>query len=125
MNVYVESNFVLELALFQEQYEDCENILSICEAGKATLVLPAFCIVEPYETLVRRAKHRSNLSRDLAAELGQLIRSEPYREEVDTLQDVTNILIRSSEEDKQSLNQTLDRILNLELRLFHWSGIYW
>ena len=113
MNVYVESNFVLELALLQEQYEACENILSVCETDKAKLVLPAFCIAEPYETLGRRAKHRSNLSRDLVAELGQLLRSEPYREEVDTLQDVTNILIRSSEEDKQRLNHALDRVLSL------------
>lgn len=73
MNVYVESNFILELALQQEQAAACEKILSICEAGKAKLVLPAFCIAEPYETLVRRAKHRGNLSRDLATELGQLM----------------------------------------------------
>ena len=51
MNIYVESNFVLELALYQEQYQDCERVLSICEAGKAKLILPAFCIAEPYETL--------------------------------------------------------------------------
>ena len=113
MNIYVESNFVLELALRQEQYEACENILSICEAGRAKLVLPAFCIAEPYETWVRRAKHRSNLARDLAVELGQLLRSEPYREEVDALQNLTNILIRSGEEEKQRVNQTLDRVLNI------------
>jgi hypothetical protein len=83
MNIYVESNFVLELALLQEQFEACENILAICEAGETALVLPAFCIAEPYETLVRRAKHRGNLSRDLTTELGQLSRSEPYREEFD------------------------------------------
>lgn len=113
MNIYVESNFVLELAQLQEQYEACENILSICEAGRAELVLPAFCIAEPYETLVRRAKHRSNLSRDLATELGQLLRSEPYREEVNALQNLTNILVRSGQEEKQRLNQTLDRVLSI------------
>lgn len=113
MNVYVESNFILELALRQEQAAACEKILSICEAGKAKLVLPAFCIAEPYETLVRRAKQRGNLSRDLATELGQLLRSEPYREEVGALQDVTNILLRSGEEETQRLNQTLDRVLNI------------
>ena len=113
MNIYVESNFVLELALLQEQYKACQNILIICEAGKTKLVLPAFCIAEPYETLIRRAKHRSNLSRDLTTELGQLLRSEPYQEEVDTLRDVTTILVRSGEEEKQRLNQTLDRVLSI------------
>ena len=113
MNIYVESNFVLELALLQEQYKACESILAICEAGETKLVLPAFCIAEPYETLIRRAKQRGNLSRELTAELGQLLRSESYREEVDTLQNVTNILVRSGEEEKQRLNETLDRILSI------------
>lgn len=113
MNVYIESNFILELALLQAQSESCENIVSICEAGKVKLVLPAFCIAEPYETLVRRAKHRSNLARDLAVELGQLRRSDPYRTEVDTLPNVTNILVRSGEEEKQRLNETLDRVLGI------------
>ena len=31
MKVYIESNFVLELALLQEQNESCENILSLGE----------------------------------------------------------------------------------------------
>jgi hypothetical protein len=44
MNVYVESNFVLELALLQEEHETCENILALCERAEAKLVLPAFCL---------------------------------------------------------------------------------
>lgn len=31
MNVYVESNFVLELALRQEEFTSCERVLSLCE----------------------------------------------------------------------------------------------
>lgn len=51
MSIYVESNFVLELALMQEQYESCEAILQVCKAGQAQLVLPAFSSAEPYYTL--------------------------------------------------------------------------
>ena len=54
MNVYVESNFVLELALLQEQSASCEEILGLCEAGRVQLVVPAYSLAEPYETLVRR-----------------------------------------------------------------------
>jgi predicted nucleic acid-binding protein len=46
MNVYVESNFVLELTLSQEQHESCEKILELCLTGPHSLVLPAFCIPE-------------------------------------------------------------------------------
>jgi hypothetical protein len=51
MNIYVETNFVLELAFVQEQHESCEQIIGLCEAGNATAVLPAFCISESYETI--------------------------------------------------------------------------
>ena len=40
MNVYVESNFVLELALLQEQWTSCEAILTLCEAKSVQLVVP-------------------------------------------------------------------------------------
>lgn len=53
MNVYVESNFVLGLALAQEQFESCEEILSLCEAGRIRLDVPAFSLAEPNETLAR------------------------------------------------------------------------
>ena len=58
MKVYIESNFVLELALLQEQNESCENILSLGKSGNIHLIIPAFCVAEPIETLVRRAINR-------------------------------------------------------------------
>lgn len=65
MIIYVETNFVLELALLQEQSASCQNILSVCETGQAQLVIPAFCLAEPFETLGRREKDRSELIRKL------------------------------------------------------------
>ena len=52
MNVYVESNFVLELALLQEQFASCEKMLGLCRSGDIPLVIPAYSLAEPYETLV-------------------------------------------------------------------------
>ena len=59
MNVYVESNFVLELALLQEQHASCEALLRLCEEGGIQLVIPAYSLAEPYETLTRR--HRMGI----------------------------------------------------------------
>ena len=58
MNVYVESNFVLELALLQEQSASGEAILRLGEEHRVHLVVPAYALVEPYETLARRHKQR-------------------------------------------------------------------
>jgi len=65
VNVYVESNFVLELALRQEQSASCEKLLDLCEGGRVTLVVPAYSLAEPYETLIRRRSQRRQIKHDL------------------------------------------------------------
>ena len=111
MDVYVESNFVLELTLLQEQHESCEKIIQLCEIGKIKLILPAYTLVEPYETIVRYAKQRIKISNDLAAEVKQLSRSKPYQEETEALQNLNGFLVRSLEEEKTRLRNTIDRLL--------------
>jgi len=113
MNIYAESNFVLELALMQEEHESCENILLLCEDGKAKLVLPAFSIAEPYETLVRRGKSRNLLADNVANELRQLGRSKPYKAETDTYQTVISLFIQSGKEEKERFFQIRDRLLKV------------
>jgi len=110
MNVYVETNFVLELAFVQDEHESCKRILALCEARHATLVLPTFCLAESYETLIRRAKKRRQIGDDLEGELRQLGRSEPYRDEIDALQSVVGLLIRSAEEEDRRLIAVLEQI---------------
>ena len=53
MRVYVESNFVLELVLEQEQHQACEEILTLAASRTIELALPAFALIEPYESMVR------------------------------------------------------------------------
>ncbi len=113
MNVYVETNFILELALVQEQQESCERLLLLCESEKARVVIPAFCLAEPYETLVRRAKKRYQMHIDLQSELRQLGRSGPYREEIDAFGSITGLLVRSNEEENQRLTDVLRRMSTL------------
>jgi hypothetical protein len=53
VNVYVETNFVLELAFQQEQFVSCEQILQLGEAGGIKLVIPAYSLAEPHEKIIR------------------------------------------------------------------------
>jgi len=69
LNVYAETNFVLELTLVQEQHAGCEEILALGEAGRVRLVIPSYSLVEPYETLRRRHKERTQLRINLEREL--------------------------------------------------------
>jgi hypothetical protein len=111
MTVYVESNFVLEIALLQEQARSCTELLELAKTKQISVVLPAFCIAEPYQTLIRRQRERKSLSDSINTELGQLGRSEPYREPAATLRDVGQLLIRSIEEERARFQATLEKVL--------------
>lgn len=113
MDVYVESNFVLELALLQEQHQSCQELLDLAEINKIRLILPAFSLAEPYETLIRNNKKRQKLSEDLKKELSQLRRSRPYQEQIRTFEDTTAFLVSSQQEQKQKLDAVIEKILKV------------
>ncbi len=112
ISVYIETNFILELAFSQEQAESCLQLLEITEQGKSRLIIPAFCIGECFETLVRRSKQRKQLAETVSTELKQLSRSLSYRSEVTALDSITRLLISSLEDDKKRLDETLSRLLS-------------
>ncbi|MDD1414666.1 PIN domain-containing protein [Dolichospermum sp. ST_con] len=113
MNVYVETNFVLELALLQEQQEICQQLLNLAEADRINLILPAFSFTEPYETLIRREKKRRNLSQNLHQELSQLGRSLPYQQQVRTYQEITEFLVNSGKEEKERFQIIVEKLLGI------------
>ena len=111
MIVYVEANFVLELALLQEEHRSCDSIVSLAESLTIELAIPTFSLLEPLEVWWRRIRERAELHRRLIQELGQLARTEPYTKLIEDLGDLASILVRSGSEDKHRLDVTVDRIL--------------
>lgn len=113
MNVYVETNFVLELVLQQEQYTSCEEILHLIEVGQAHLVIPAYCLAEPHEKLRRQSSNRKELQQVLDAELRQLARTASYTARIGSIQDISSLLIQSNEEERQRFNLYRERLLRV------------
>ena len=111
MQVYVESNFVLELALLQEQWRSCDNIVKLCEANRVHLVLPGYCLAEPYEALVRQRKRRTKVQEDVETELKQIARTEFYGDQVKEFRELTSFLIRSTEDEDGRLSVAFSRFL--------------
>ena len=111
MIVYVESNFVLELAFLQEEHESCSAILGLSESGKIRLVLPAFSIGEPYEAWVRRSRQRRKVYEQLISTIREISRSEPYQRSSDEFRDLANLLLISGEKEKHRLDDSLEKIL--------------
>lgn len=113
MIIYIESNFVLELVFQQEQCENCRKILEFCKKDMARLIIPSFCVSEPFDTIVRRSKSREELSKKLNEELLQISRSKPYQEKVNALQEVTSLLVQPNEEERDNLYQEMEEILSI------------
>ncbi len=113
MNIYVETNFILELTFEQEQCSSCEQILQICETGKAKLIVPAYSLAEPHEKLTRQARSRRELQQSLDAELRQLLRTAAYSSRIKSIQDIASLMIQSNEEERYRFTQYRDRLLEI------------
>lgn len=110
MNVYAETNFVLELVFEQEQCQWCEDLLTLSETKKIRLLLPAYCLVEPYEKLVRQGNARSDLHRTLNSEIRQLSRTASYKPQIQQIRNVANLLLQSVSDEQQRFDQYLTRL---------------
>lgn len=128
MNVYVESNFVLEQALEQEQCESCKELIWIASAGSIRLVIPVFSLAEPHIALMRRGNERSRLSAELQKHLSELGRSKTYREVSGNFSELAALLITSAERERGGLQRATEgmlkaaEIIPLDSDVFHQAG---
>jgi len=113
MNVYVESNFVLEQALEQEQCESCEQLSGMASAGSIQLVIPAFSLAEPHGTLLRTKNARSRLRDELLPHLRELARSRAHRELSANLHGLADLLAGSAERERRGLQRTIEGMLKV------------
>lgn len=109
MIVYVETNFVLELALSQEEHEACRELLDIAKkVPSAELALPAVSVGEAYDTFERKRRHRAELHDSLRGETGQLTRSAGYGERSGQLREITSMLVAANRQQRQRMEERDD-----------------
>lgn len=111
MNVYAESNFVLETALEQDECESCNEIIRLASAGRLRLVIPAFSLAEPHQAIAGKAKARSRMRDDLRTHLNELARSRPHREIPATFDALAAALIASAEFEREGLRRSVSQLL--------------
>lgn len=81
MIVVVETNFIIELVLQQEQSQACEGIVALCSSNDdIRMVIPAFAVAEAGMFLERRTGERRKLVQsDLPNHAREMGRSKPLR----------------------------------------------
>src|SRR5262245_6794909 len=95
MIVAVETNFVLQLALEQEEGAEARSMLNLAARGQIRLVIPACALFEPYETLERRHRKRDRLLGEFRREISELARCNAFSEVCDTSRSVVGSMAGS------------------------------
>lgn len=115
MRVYVETNFILEMVLEQEDHSACESILRKTEETLITLALPAFSLAEASSTLKRRHDCRRLTSDDKTGrELLQLRRSATFDRETKEVEDsVQKLFAKSVQHEGETLKEINARLLRI------------
>lgn len=113
MIVYVESNFILEIALEQEQAQAAHAILTLAESSKLKLAFPSFVLSEPFESVMRERRERNALHDSLVKTLNRLQRSEPHKQILVNLKPVIRILKDAYVREIDLLHSTFDRLLSV------------
>ena len=111
MIVYVESNFILEVALGQEESPSAESILLLAENRNIELVFPGFALSEPFATVTQRDRDRRRLRSSFTEMLRQLQRSEPHKQVVSDLEPVPIILTAIVRTEFDLLQSMVNRLL--------------
>lgn len=112
MRVYAESNFVLELALAQEQHAACAEFVGLAERKELELALPAFCLFEPFTTLRRRQRERRELHDRLQKELRQIARTQNLAQ-IASESALPALLVTSTHEAEARFDAVMESLLRI------------
>ncbi|MDQ2829742.1 MAG: hypothetical protein M3Y74_11920 [Chloroflexota bacterium] len=113
MLVYVESNFVLELALAQEEVRSVEEILRLAENGDITLAVPGFALSEPYSTVSRHGDARVQLLDHLRRQAEQLGRSPLHGSLAASMNAVASDIAQIERQEVNGLESAIHRVLRV------------
>ncbi len=113
MIVYVETNFVLEIVLAQEQHIAAETILAMAEMQKLELAFPSFIISEVYSTIVRRQKERKGLLNSFQETLKQIKRSEHLKDTALSMEPLVSRLLDAETPENDLLYNTIQKMLSV------------
>jgi predicted nucleic acid-binding protein len=111
--VYVESNFVLEIALEQEQSSAARAIVSLAESRQIELAYPSFVLSEPFESVMETRRERNILRLSLVKTLNDLKRSEPHKHIMLNLDPTINALDNAHVRQIKLLHATFGQLLDV------------
>lgn len=111
MIVYVETNFLLEIILGQEELKFAQEIVRLAQQAKVRLRFPPFSLMEPMWTIRGRGRERYSMNDQLKKELSQLKRSVYHTQVVQLIQDLSPKIMRIEYAELERLEATFLSLL--------------
>ena len=111
MIVYVETNFILELAYLRSTSDNCERLIDFARERKIWLVIPAFALLEARIAWQGVVKRRTRLHSEVRAELGELARSRPLANIGEQSQAFVASLVDTAQDDRSRLESAVNSLI--------------
>ncbi len=111
MRVYAESNFVLEIALDQEEVDQCHGLLDGASAGRVPVVIPAISVFEPYYKIAGNGKRRRDLAQQVETQAREFGRTKGFEDSSVKLRDLIRIFAESENAEQAKLSSALETVL--------------
>jgi hypothetical protein len=125
MIVYVESNFILELVLEQEEAQAVNEIVTMAESSQLELVFPIFALIESFNRIISNGEERKKLYNDqLNKQFGQLQRSELHKSFAPTFQSISNELLNIKNIEMRAIEAAMPRLIKVARSLDITSSIF-
>jgi predicted nucleic acid-binding protein len=109
--VYVETNFILELAYLRSTSDNCERLLDLAREGKISLVVPVFALLEARVAWQGVLRRRTRLHSDVRVELGELARSRPLANIGEQSQAFVTALVDTAQDDRSRLESAVTSLI--------------
>lgn len=110
---YIDSNFVLQLALEQEEALSAEAILKLVEQRTVELVFPALAIWEPFSTITFHGVERRRMFDTLGRQLKQFERSTTHQHVTTLLQSLLSVWLDIQKREMDALEAVVRRLLDI------------
>lgn len=116
MIVYVESNFILEIALQQSQSSSAFHILHLAQQEKIALKIPCFALSEPFSTVMHRNGERKKVSNVLTETFNEIRRSK-HHDQIEEHFAVMNVLKHVEQREWNNLHESIGQVLESSVSL--------
>ncbi len=117
MIVLVETNFLLHIALQQEQAGAAESLLGRADSGEIQLCIPAVCLSEATSRVTYGRLERRRESERLNTLVKQLGQSTPHVAVSAALREVAKSVVETGTADVAAVWGVLDRCMKIALAL--------